>query len=83
VVEDTGTGMDEKTLQNIFVPFFTTKDVDEGTGLGLSVVQGIVESHGGTIAVESKPGLGTRFEMRFPAVMPDDQGSWRKVENAE
>lgn len=80
-VEDTGIGMDEKTLRNIFVPFFTTKDVDEGTGLGLSVVQGIVESHGGTIAVESEPGLGARFEIRLPRVPPENHGSQRETNN--
>lgn len=82
-VEDTGIGMDEKTLQNIFVPFFTTKDVDEGTGLGLSVVEGIVESHGGTIQVESKPGSGARFEIRFPAAGPEGRGSQGENDNAE
>ncbi len=69
-VEDTGIGMDEKVLQNIFTPFFSTKDVDEGTGLGLSVVHGIVESHGGRINVDSKVGQGTRFEVRLPISSP-------------
>jgi len=66
VVEDTGVGMDKKTLENIFHPFFTTKDVDEGTGLGLSVVHGIVAAHRGDINVESQPGKGTQFAICLP-----------------
>jgi signal transduction histidine kinase len=58
--------MDEELLKKIFVPFFTTKDVDEGTGLGLSVVHGIVKSHGGTITAESKIGQGSRFTVILP-----------------
>ncbi|MDD3082078.1 MAG: ATP-binding protein [Desulfobacterales bacterium] len=65
-VEDTGIGMNEELKDNIFVPFFTTKDVDQGTGLGLAVVHGIVTSHGGRIAVESAPGQGSRFVVTLP-----------------
>ncbi|MEW5796377.1 MAG: ATP-binding protein [Candidatus Zixiibacteriota bacterium] len=70
VVEDSGCGMDEKTLRGIFHPFFTTKDVDQGTGLGLSVVHGIVVSHDGRIDVTSRPGEGTRFSIRLPIAAP-------------
>jgi two-component system NtrC family sensor kinase len=65
-VEDTGTGMSKEVLEKIFVPFFTTKDVSEGTGLGLPVVHGIIKSHGGTIIPKSVPGRGTTFTIRLP-----------------
>lgn len=71
-MEDTGVGMSDKVAQKIFMPFFTTKDVDQGTGLGLAVVHGIVTSHGGSIKVDSKVGRGTRFEVKLPlAGAPD------------
>jgi len=66
VVEDTGIGMTAEVLKKIFVPFFTTKEVGQGTGLGLSLVHGIVTSHGGTIDVESSVGRGARFEVKLP-----------------
>lgn len=68
VIEDTGVGMEKEVLEQIFLPFFTTKDVGEGTGLGLSVVHGIVTSHGGSIFVNSKVGVGTKFEIRLPQI---------------
>jgi signal transduction histidine kinase len=68
IVEDTGIGMSAKVLKKIFMPFFTTKDIHEGTGLGLPVVHGIIVSHGGTIDVQSVPGRGSRFEVRLPAI---------------
>jgi len=66
VVRDTGVGMSPEIQERIFLPFFTTKDVDEGTGIGLAVVHGIVTAHGGSIEVQSQPGAGTRFEIRLP-----------------
>ena len=72
IVEDTGVGMEPATLTQIFNPFFTTKDVGQGTGLGLSVVHGIIAGHGGTIHVDSAPGRGSRFEILLPALAPTE-----------
>lgn len=72
-VRDTGRGIESRTLERIFDPYFTTKPAGEGTGLGLAVVQGIVKNHGGAIAVHSVPGAGTSFEVFFPAVFLEIQ----------
>jgi signal transduction histidine kinase len=66
IVSDDGPGIPADVLPRIFDPFFTTKDVGEGSGLGLSIVHGIVERHGGHVDVDSKPGQGTTFTVSFP-----------------
>jgi two-component system, NtrC family, sensor kinase len=63
---DTGCGIPSENINRIFDPFFTTKDVGHGTGLGLSVSYGIIQAHGGEIAVSSSPGQGSRFTIKLP-----------------
>lgn len=66
LIEDTGIGIPAENVSKAFMPFFTTKDVGEGTGLGLSVVHGIIQNHNGSIKVSSAPGAGTLFEICLP-----------------
>jgi signal transduction histidine kinase len=76
-ISDTGPGISEKALPHIFEPFFTTKEEGEGTGLGLSLVYGIVENHGGTIRAESKPGAGATFIIELPMAGRSDKRTER------
>ena len=68
-VADTGAGMSPETQRRMFEPFFTTRPADAGAGLGLSIASGIVEAHGGVIAVRSEPGAGARLEICFPSTV--------------
>ncbi len=67
-VRDTGKGMDQATLERVFEPFFTTKAPGEGTGMGLAVVYGVMQGHGGDIVIESRPGEGSSFKLYFPLI---------------
>lgn len=71
-ISDTGAGMSPDTLQRIFDPFFSTKEVGQGTGLGLYIVYGIIKEHNGAIRAESTPGVGTTFFIRLP-LTPEQQ----------
>jgi signal transduction histidine kinase len=66
-IKDTGVGIRREDIKRIYDPFFTTKGMGRGTGLGLSVSYGIVQEHGGAIFVESAPGQGTTFQVALPA----------------
>ena len=72
IINDTGQGMNEDVLQEIFHPFYTTKEAEKGLGLGLSVVDGIIKSHNGEIEVKSEPGKGTEFIVKLPIITSTD-----------
>ncbi|GFO68967.1 hypothetical protein GMLC_25460 [Geomonas limicola] len=86
-VRDTGKGIEPGLLDKIFDPYFTTKPVGEGTGLGLAVVQGIIKSHGGAISVQSEPGVCTRFDVLLPlvsdAVVPEEVALEQNLRGSE
>jgi signal transduction histidine kinase len=77
--KDSGCGMTEDIMRHIFEPFFTTKEIGKGTGMGLSVIHGIVKSHGGIITVESDYGRGSQFTVYLPlmagGIQVEDQGT--------
>ncbi len=77
-VRDTGKGMDEDTLARLFEPFFSTRAEGVGAGLGMAVVQGVVENHRGCVVVTSKPGAGTTFDLYFPLLAENPSASpWK------
>ncbi len=67
-VSDNGPGIDKGIIDRVFDPFFTTKPAGEGTGMGLAIVHGIVQAHGGAVSLESEPGKGAAFHCWFPIV---------------
>ncbi len=72
IISDNGTGMEMETMRKIFEPFFTTKEVGKGTGLGLATSFGIIQQHGGTLSVQSSPGVGSTFTIELPRWRGED-----------
>lgn len=79
-IHDTGVGMDRATLDRVFEPYFTTKPVGQGSGLGLAVVHGIISNHHGVILVESKPGEGTSIHLFLPRLEESPEPVFEQVE---
>ncbi len=73
-ISDTGPGISDDILKHIFEPFFTTKEQGEGTGLGLSMVYGIVENHGGSVKAQNLPEKGVQFTIELPLADDKDEG---------
>ncbi len=82
-ISDTGQGMNNETLKKIFEPYFTTKQIGDGSGLGLATVHGIVKDHGGIIRVESEEGVGTVFRLYFPTIRKAVEENKKIVEIAK
>ena len=80
IVRDTGAGIDPKNIPRIYDPFFTTKKQGEGTGLGLSVVYGIIKGHDGVICVESEPGQGSTFRVYIPTIIAAREGKNEQID---
>jgi signal transduction histidine kinase len=82
-VEDRGCGIEGEALERIFEPFYTTKPPGEGTGLGLSISERTIRDHGGSIAVESRPGEGTQFTVFLPGASQGANARMLQIEGAQ
>ena len=80
-VSDTGCGMEPEMIEHIFEPYFTTREAEEGTGIGLATVHGIVKEHGGTINVYSEPGAGTSFHVLLPCIEATQTEEMQTIES--
>jgi PAS domain S-box-containing protein len=80
-VSDTGNGIEPGIMERIFDPYFTTKEVGEGTGMGLAVAQGIIKNHGGALSVKSKPGEGATFYVFLPITEIESEGELETIES--
>nr|NJM02175.1 PAS domain S-box protein [Desulfobacula sp.] len=83
LIEDTGPGIDPENLDRIFDPYFTTREVGKGSGMGLAVVHGIVKRHKGAVGVASEKGKGAAFTLLFPVIRPAQETSGAKKEGLE
>lgn len=83
IITDNGSGIDPNLKNRIFDPYFTTKPIGEGTGMGLAIVHGIVQSHGGAIYVDSEPGKGSEFHIIFPVTQEPQKNNDGDIQNIE